>query len=123
VDHPQNQWRKSPEFLKITDRGRYKQILETWRGKISSDRLLIRYFDSILEDGMTLLNEVCAFLDVDFEAHTFPDVRKVVNKGIELEMPVLVYDFLRQSLEADIRYAAEMLGGAACHWVRRHYSS
>lgn len=79
----------------VVERSRYVEMLDRWSARVPPERFKVVFHDDIAVRPMALLEEICAFVGLDFEPRYFSEVATtVVFRGPEIEMPDEVRDFL-----------------------------
>ena len=77
-------------FFKKNSKLGYLTLIYRWRKYFPKNNIHINYFDQLVEDPKVLYEQICTFLNIDFDQFTkkkFSDLKNIQNKGVDLEMP------------------------------------
>jgi hypothetical protein len=105
----------------VLARGHYKAMLERWFACIDPANMLVLFNDHIRKRPAAVMEQVCSFLGVRFEADFFPNLSKEIHKGAEGEISPQIYETLRTTYEEDIRFLASMYEDPGRAWLARHF--
>lgn len=79
-------------------RSRYDQILIRWEAQVDSERLHICFFDDIRDQPNNVLHDLCRFLGIDPEMIKVGESGKVINPGLNRDIPVDIKEHFREKL-------------------------
>ncbi len=108
--------------LDTVQRADYPTIIANWLKFIPRERLLILYMDDIAEQPSVVLEQVCAFLNLPYEAKFFKNVDESVHAGEAQEIPPEIEAFLKKQFESIYQRLAEDLPEFGRRWRESHYS-
>lgn len=107
----------------LARRSDYATILSTWRGALGADRVFVAPFDAIARAPLALLERLCGFLQVSFEAPAFPSAGQTVFAGPETAPSDAAYRALRARFEPIYdALPAHLDPEIVADWRARHYA-
>lgn len=101
----------------------YMSTIERFGRLVPTENFLIAYFDDLVDRPEKLLQQICAFLEIDFERGDFSDVNKSVNVGQTDPIPPDLYDTLRESLAPVYQGLLSLNNPIVQQWHRKHYEN
>ncbi|HEY8697288.1 MAG TPA: sulfotransferase [Rhizomicrobium sp.] len=113
--------RDRPHGRKFLERADYAATLERFQRQISKANFLELYFDDLVERPEALLQQVCAFLGVDFAAGKFKRLDKRIHRGEPAVMEPETYNRLRQELAPAYERLLNLKNPLFEKWYSRHY--
>lgn len=113
--------RDRPHGRKFLERADYAATIERFQRQISKANFLELYFDDLAERPEALLQQVCAFLGVDFAAGKFKRLDKRVHRGEPAAMEPETYHRLRQELAPAYERLLDLKNPRFEAWYSRHY--
>jgi hypothetical protein len=102
-------------------RANYPAIIANWLRFIPRDRLLTMFLDEIESAPDSVLERICAFLNVEYDAEYFPKADTQFHVGEERDMPPGVERILKRSLRPVYESIAELYPEIGRAWMARHY--
>jgi hypothetical protein len=97
----------------------YMQTIDAWEQSYPGERILYLFYDDLLADSHGLLETLCGFLDIDYEAGYFAatcDV--VVRESIELVMEPDLRLYLARKYRNEIAALQRRFGGHTDRWLQ-----
>lgn len=113
--------RDRPHGRKFLERADYAATIERFQRQISKTNFLELYFDDLVERPEALLQQVCAFLGVDFAAGKFKRLDKRIHRGEPAVMESETYNRLRQELAPAYDRLLNLKNPLFERWHSRHY--
>ncbi len=102
---------------KLLDRGHAKTIIENWESHFEPERLFIGFYEDIKDRPFWFLEELCRFLDIDFEKNYFPKAETAVRVSREEECPQHILEYFISEYQEDLKYLAHRFEGHASKWA------
>jgi len=112
------QFRRHVDSPASESRTAYTRTMSIWEKYFPSDRILYRFYDDLEADPDALLESVCRFLGLRFEAGLFDDTRgTVVRKSLELEIPPRLRGYLARKYRDEMAALQARFAGHATRWL------
>jgi len=105
----------------ILARADYAAAIRAWREAFGAEALHLDTLDAIGAEPLAVLERVCRFLGVGFEAAWFPEATRPVFVGPQAEMPEAVAAVLRERLAPCYHRLAALLPELAARWRACHW--
>ncbi|MEL7147419.1 MAG: sulfotransferase [Bacteroidota bacterium] len=98
--------------------GCYAEVLERWERVYSADQLYLYFFEDILQRPAWLLNQICNFLNLEYQVAYFEKtIAQAGNYTGLREIPEAIEQYLYQKFELPIRQIQQRLGGHTDRWL------
>jgi hypothetical protein len=107
----------------IAQRADYPAIIDKWRNFIPEDRFLVLFMDDIADNPNRVLESVCGFLNVPYEAHYFKSAEKSVHVGETHDIPERIDALLKESLKPIYERISDLYPEYGNRWRAHHYTS
>jgi hypothetical protein len=99
-------------------RGSYSIILNNWQTIFSGSQMFICFFEEIMTKPDELLLRIFDFLGVDAHEQYIPGtLRKMVNKGLQKDIPDSLHKFLAELYLAELERLAPQCKGPVETWL------
>lgn len=107
-----------PGFIAYSD---YTTTISRFQEHVARDRLLLLFYDDIVDRPEELLRTACNFLGVDFRSAHFRGLSEKVHAGPEQDVEPELYDALRKALEPVYRRLLALGHPQIEQWCDKHY--
>lgn len=108
-------------FADLRRRSEYPELLSRWRAYLRAERLFVGFTDELAAGPFALLERLCNFLGVPFQASYFPKARQPSHVGEEGELPRDLYESMRAYFEPVYRSLASEFPTPCESWLKRHF--
>ena len=105
----------------LYQRADYPAIIANWRKFIPEDRFLVIFMDDIAARPGLVLEQVCAFLGVDYIAKRFGRAAEPVHVGPAQELPPSVLEVLKVRFRPIYEGFAALYPEIGARWAARYY--
>lgn len=106
------------EKLNQYKNGCYAEILEKWESIYPADQIYVYFFEDMLEKPDWLLQQICAFLNLEYDQKYFGETHREAGNYTGLrEIPEEIEPYLYQKFEGPIRKAQQRFGGYTNQWL------
>lgn len=97
----------------------YSQTIDAWEQCYPRERILYLFYDDLLADSRRLLEAVCGFLGIAYDAAHFAATRDVVvRESIELPMEPDLRLYLARKYRDEIATLQRRFGGHTDRWLQ-----
>jgi len=100
------------------DLSEYCETIKNWTAVIPKDRMLIRFFDEIIDCPYDLLSDVYSFLGIQNEEESGAE-EKVSNKGLSGKMPPEIRSILTDKYMNDLVQLEKMFSDRPVNYVTK----
>lgn len=104
---------EAPAFRRFGD---YAATLADLAATFAPDRVLVLFYEDIHADRLRALAELCAFLRVDFDPASFPDLERKYNPSQKARMPEALRAHLVETGRPIAARVAELVGRIPDDW-------
>jgi hypothetical protein len=104
-------------------RNSYSQSIQNYQSVFPPESLFLGFYDSITEQPETLINGVVKFIGAKSDLLNKKKLYNRINKSPEQEMPIEIYNYLKDKYFLEIKALSESFGGYCNRWYLNHYSS
>jgi hypothetical protein len=108
-------------YEELEQRANYPELIARWRSRVADSRLFLMFFDDIQSRPQELMEQVCRFLEVDFELKLFPKLHERIHGGHDMAIPDDVYETLRKRLRPIYDEMLKLYPDIARRWIAKHY--
>lgn len=109
---------RSPEQVRRAD---YAAIIRSWTKIVPDDDFHIAFTDDIAEQPHRVLEGVCAFLGIRYQARFFRRAETPVHAGAAQPMPPTVESILKDRLRPAYEGIAAQFPERGAVWLARHF--
>lgn len=103
-------------------RSDYKEILKKYSTIFPKEQVLIGFYDAIIDSPKQLMNEIVYFLTENKHISIeHLDLKKIINKSMELECPKKIHDYLKIKYYDSIKELSDEYGGYFTKWLEEIY--
>jgi len=103
-----------------SDLGNYVRTLELWSQVYGADRVLVLFYDEIVEDPVRLLRRICEFLRLEWDPATAKDADRVINPSVDPDpIPEFAEQMLARKYEPMLERLVELVDGGPGHYPQR----
>ena len=105
---------------KLLDRGRAQSIIENWEKSFEAENIFIGFYDDIKERPYWFLENLCAFLNIEFDRNFFPDAEIPVRVSRSELCPKHIQDHFISEYACDLKYLADRFQGHTLKWLDQY---
>jgi hypothetical protein len=105
----------------LYQRADYPAIIANWRKLIPDHRFLVVFMDDIAAEPGRVLEQVCAFLGVEYPGKRFARASEPVHVGPPQELPGTVLDVLKERMRPIYEGMAALYPEMGGRWAARYY--
>jgi Sulfotransferase family len=102
-------------------RSDYATLIAQWRKVFPEERLKFIFMDDIAETPQAVLEDVCRYVGVEYDAALFPKAGVPIHVGEAFDMPPAVYADLKRRMEPIYDGVIELFPEIGKRWAARHY--
>jgi hypothetical protein len=104
-------------------RNSYSQSIQNYKSVFPPESLFLGFYDSIIEQPETLINGVVKFIGAKHDVHNKTKLYARIKKSPEQEMPIEIYNYLKDKYFLEIKTLSESYSGYCNRWYLKHYST
>lgn len=98
-------------------RSRYSQTLDLWNSFFPEGRILVLFYEDLVNNPKEYLSDICRFIGVEFRERSCREtMTTVVHKSIDRPLPPAVVKHAARTYRGEVEQLAARFGGHARQW-------
>ncbi|KGF72923.1 hypothetical protein DO97_04305 [Neosynechococcus sphagnicola sy1] len=107
---------KFADSLPVVNRTTYDKTIERLEHFFPKEQILYLFYEDIARDGLSVLKNVCNFLQIEFDPVYFPKAGKRLNVSISADLPNTVRKHLKTKYAYLIDFVEDKFGRVPAEW-------
>ncbi|MBZ2163611.1 sulfotransferase family protein [Alteromonas stellipolaris] len=101
---------QAADHVGVSERSDYQAIIESWESVVGKEKLLILFYDDISEQPLSVLEQVCNHIGVNFDEGLFENASSKVFAGFEANLTENLKNKLSARHKTTVEYINDNYG-------------